>query len=41
MLLFLPVCGLWILLGASNKSAALTRATLAGLLFLACIAPWT
>jgi 4-amino-4-deoxy-L-arabinose transferase-like glycosyltransferase len=41
MLLFLPVCGLWILLGAPNKSAALTRATLAGVLFIACIAPWT
>ena len=41
MLLFLPVCGLWILLGAPNKSAALTRAALAGLLFLACVAPWT
>jgi len=45
MLLFLPVCGLWILLGAPNKSAAgfrtnLGRATLAGLLFVACITPW-
>ncbi len=41
MLLFLPVCGLWILLGTPQKSSALAHATLAGLLFLACIAPWT
>jgi len=41
MLLFLPVCGLWILLGFPHKSTALARATLAGLVFIACIAPWT
>ena len=60
MLLFLPVCGIWILRGApaspgapsfrafcervgSNKPdpAAFARATLAGLLFIACITPWT
>jgi len=41
MLLFLPACGIWILLGAPHRSAALTRAVLAGLLFIACIAPWT
>ena len=40
LLLFLPVCGIWILLGAPRKSPALARATLAGLLFIACIAPW-
>jgi 4-amino-4-deoxy-L-arabinose transferase-like glycosyltransferase len=40
MLLFLPVCGLWILVGAPNKAAAITRATLAGMVFVACIAPW-
>ena len=40
MLLFLPVCGIWILIGSPQKSAALTRATLAGLLFIACITPW-
>ncbi len=40
LLLFLPICGTWILIGAPNKSAALTRAALAGLLFLACIVPW-
>ncbi len=60
MLLFLPVCGIWILRGApaspgapsfrafcervgSNKPdpAAFARATLAALLFIACITPWT
>jgi hypothetical protein len=40
LLLFLPVCGIWILLGAPRKTAALFRAALAGILFLACIAPW-
>jgi 4-amino-4-deoxy-L-arabinose transferase-like glycosyltransferase len=40
LLLFLPVCGIWILLGGTNKSAAVSRAALAGLLFLAVIAPW-
>lgn len=40
LLLFLPICGTWILVGAPNKSAALARAALAGLLFLACIVPW-
>jgi 4-amino-4-deoxy-L-arabinose transferase-like glycosyltransferase len=41
MLLFLPVCGIWVLFGAPRKSAALTHASLAGLLFIACISPWT
>lgn len=41
LLLFLPICGIWLLLTASNKSAAISRATLAALLFIACIAPWT
>jgi 4-amino-4-deoxy-L-arabinose transferase-like glycosyltransferase len=40
LLLFLPICGIWILLGAPNRAAALTRATLSGLLFVACITPW-
>ena len=40
LLLFLPACGLWILLGASNKSAAIARAALASVLFFAVIAPW-
>ncbi|HTD54510.1 MAG TPA: glycosyltransferase family 39 protein, partial [Silvibacterium sp.] len=40
MLLFLPVCGIWILLGAARKSSDLARAVLASLIFIACIAPW-
>ncbi|HZD48183.1 MAG TPA: hypothetical protein VE178_05495, partial [Silvibacterium sp.] len=57
LLLFLPACAIWILLGAPNKPGApssrseaelrwaprsvyLARAALAGLLFLAVIAPW-
>ncbi len=40
LLLFLPVCGLWMLLGAKQKSAAFGKAVLAGLVFLACLAPW-
>ena len=40
LLLFLPACGLWILLGTSNKSAAIARAALASVLFFAVIAPW-
>jgi len=41
LLIFLPVCGLWILLGTWRHPYALRDATLAALLFLACIAPWT
>ncbi len=40
MLLFLPVCGIWILLGADNRSAAALHACMAALLFVACLAPW-
>lgn len=41
LLLFLPVCGIWILLGASARAKAVRDAVLAALLFLAIIAPWT
>ena len=43
ILLFLPVCGIWMLLGAAKTKTlgpALSRAVLAALLFLACLAPW-
>ena len=43
LLLFLPVCGIWMLLGIRERSRllpALTKATLSALLFLACLAPW-
>jgi Dolichyl-phosphate-mannose-protein mannosyltransferase len=44
LLLFLPVCGIWILIGTWRKPAfsqSLGGAVLAGVIFLACIAPWT
>jgi hypothetical protein len=53
LIIFLPVCGLWILLPAFRYPGApslrskggilhlLASPTLAALLFLACIAPWT
>jgi hypothetical protein len=40
LLLFLPVCGLWILIGTWNRPHALRNAVLAGLVFLACLMPW-
>lgn len=40
LLLFLPVCGIWILLGAPQKSIATRRAIASGLVFLAVVAPW-
>jgi 4-amino-4-deoxy-L-arabinose transferase-like glycosyltransferase len=41
LLLFLPVCGVWMLLGARRKPAAFGKAVLAGVVFLAGVAPWT
>ena len=40
LLLFLPVCGLWMLSGAQRKSPAFGKAVLAGVVFGACLAPW-
>ena len=39
-LLFLPVCGLWVVFGARDKLAAIKGATLSGIVFLACLTPW-
>lgn len=39
LLLFLPVCGIWILLG-NHRPQAVGAAVFAGVIFLACIAPW-
>jgi hypothetical protein len=41
LLLFLPVCGIWILMGARPLRAGFMNAILAALLFFAILAPWT
>jgi hypothetical protein len=45
LLLFLPVCGLWMLIGVLKSKApvrpTLLRAALACVVTLACLAPWT
>jgi 4-amino-4-deoxy-L-arabinose transferase-like glycosyltransferase len=40
LLLFLPVCGIWILLGARPLVPSLMRATMAAVIFLALLMPW-
>jgi hypothetical protein len=40
LLLFLPVCGIWILMRASNRGAAIRGAVLGGVVCIACVAPW-
>jgi Dolichyl-phosphate-mannose-protein mannosyltransferase len=39
-LLFLPVCGIWILLSSKDKVAALKGAVLSAIIFVACLTPW-
>lgn len=39
LLLFLPVCGIWVLLGSPTKAAFL-RAVVSGLIFIAVVSPW-
>jgi 4-amino-4-deoxy-L-arabinose transferase-like glycosyltransferase len=41
LLIFLPVCGIWILLGTYRRKYAVRDALLAGVVFVACIVPWT
>ena len=41
LLIFLPVCGMWILLGTWRQPHAPRHATLAGLIFVVCLLPWT
>lgn len=41
LLIFLPVCGLWILRGAPSLARGVRDAVLAALLFAAILAPWT
>jgi len=40
LLLFLPACGIWILMGARPLVAGFGKAVLAGLLFIGILAPW-
>jgi 4-amino-4-deoxy-L-arabinose transferase-like glycosyltransferase len=40
LLLFLPICGLWLLIATWNRPHALRNAILAGLVFLLCLTPW-
>jgi 4-amino-4-deoxy-L-arabinose transferase-like glycosyltransferase len=40
LLLFLPVCGIWMLLGTQRKSSALAKSLSAAAIFLALLAPW-
>jgi len=41
LLIFLPVCGIWILRGTIRQPHVVRDAALAALIFLGCIAPWT
>ena len=41
MLLFLPLCGIWVLMGAQDFRPAALSAAAAGILFIACLSPWT
>ncbi len=40
-LLLLPVCVVWVIAGVSERRRALAGALLAGVVFAACLAPWT
>jgi len=40
LLLFLPICGVWMLMGAKDLGRSLKLATASGMLFFACLAPW-
>lgn len=41
LLIFLPVCGLWVLSGSRPLGTGIRDAVFAAAVFLACIAPWT
>jgi hypothetical protein len=41
LLMFLPVCGVWILAGKDRMRYAVRDAVLAAAVFVVCIAPWT
>ncbi|AXC11040.1 glycosyl transferase, family 2 [Acidisarcina polymorpha] len=41
LLLFLPVCGVWMLWSKSGLRRGVPKAIASGLIFIACLAPWT
>ncbi len=41
LLIFLPVCGLWVLAGAADWKREVAGVLLAAVLFIACLGPWT
>ncbi len=41
LLIFLPINGVWILMGTWRRPHVLRDAVFAGIVFVACIAPWT
>jgi hypothetical protein len=41
LLIFLPICGVWVLIGSYRTRYAVRDAVLAAVVFMACIAPWT
>lgn len=41
LLIFLPICGLWILIPTLRRRHTVRDAVLASLIFMACITPWT
>jgi hypothetical protein len=41
LLIFLPACGVWVLWGAADVRREIWKAVVAGVIFLACLAPWT
>jgi hypothetical protein len=40
LVLFLPICGLWMLFDSENPARSLSQAAFAGIIFLICITPW-
>jgi len=40
LLLFLPVCGIWMLIEARDLKKSFGMAVAAGVIFIACLAPW-
>ncbi len=39
-LLFLPICGIWVLIGVADKRRGIAGAVLAAAMFCGCVTPW-